>query len=941
MPGLFALLWLICSNRRSEQPMTNLFTKIYNFENPHAQILPTPDGSETQSGASTQSNGASLQPIKNWSHPFRDKRDPFSQLAHLAKAAGGGYPLGGNGLWHGGVHFDGGTAGTVDQSSVHCLADGEVVAYRVDEQSPTTPYFFNKMAVNKPFSRNFVLVRHRLQPPKIEGNPDSPPSLVFYSLYMHLQDWAVYHADATIARPGFWAAGSSLHVKDDVADLHVDHPGQKGLNVRNQARKGKIVGWLPRGAEVTVTGNGDFRKLENTLGPDALIAANGSLKGYVSARYLSAISDGQHRIQCKNILNVRAEASQHSDIIFELPAGTEVTVSGQGAYRKLERINQYVHYKSLRGGAAEPQTCDSVVVLGKPVAIKAGDLIGHIGEHQEGNAERPENRLHLEVFSGDDVEMFFKLSALWAARMPASGKTWLKLVEGTPVVTHQASFTSKQPPTLKAASRPSAAQLLVPKSLLDGLPADWKIAVAASGDTKACNWYRLDGLLHDDTNTLLDGWVCEEVGVTPWVSPWSWEGYVALFNYDSPRNMMASFKRAVGLMKEEELTRYGGMADSVDKGPIKNRLYDIIDRNKDGHITAAEVQGALMLPAHAQSLSQLIVYYESEWRHTPHKWDELDELLGHSGSTPNKNWLAEKERIKQTSWWGDVASRVGLPAHGKVYHMHPLGMLGQFSNKYACLALADSIALALRVSGGYEGRSKLDYHALADDFDGQGTSFGLIQWNFGQGTLGPVLLKMYNENALAFASCFPGNTNYEQLKEALINGDSLAQINWARDIIKRNRSGWAKAFNALGDVPNFQKIQLREAAKFHSNVEACVKVMRSLSPLLMAKVSVISYVALYDLCVQQGGLDKGQTLKNIEERIRVERPVSQEQLLIVCVQERAKTASSRWAADCWSRRMGIIERQPYTANFAGHTATRKNANFEFLSANKDGYVCEL
>jgi predicted chitinase len=665
-------------NRRSEQHMTNLFTKIYNFENPHAQILPTPDGSETQSGASTQSNGASLQPIKNWSHPFRDKRDPFSQLAHLAKAAGGGYPLGGNGLWHGGVHFDGGTAGTVDQSSVHCLADGEVVAYRVDEQSPTTPYFFNKMAVNKPFSRNFVLVRHRLQPPKIEGNPDSPPSLVFYSLYMHLQDWAVYHADATIARPGFWAAGSSLHVKDDVADLHVDHPGQKGLNVRNQARKGKIVGWLPRGAEVTVTGNGDFRKLENTLGPDALIAANGSLKGYVSARYLSAISDGQHRIQCKNILNVRAEASQHSDIIFELPAGTEVTVSGQGAYRKLERINQYVHYKSLRGGAAEPQTCDSVVVLGKPVAIKAGDLIGHIGEHQEGNAERPENRLHLEVFSGDDVEMFFKLSALWAARMPASGKTWLKLVEGTPVVTHQASFTSKQPPTLKAASRPSAAQLLVPKSLLDGLPADWKIAVAASGDTKACNWYRLDGLLHDDTNTLLDGWVCEEVGVTPWVSPWSWEGYVALFNYDSPRNMMASFKRAVGLMKEEELTRYGGMADSVDKGPIKNRLYDIIDRNKDGHITAAEVQGALMLPAHAQSLSQLIVYYESEWRHTPHKWDELDELLGHSGSTPNKNWLAEKERIKQTSWWGDVASQVGLPAHGKVYHMHPLSWANSF-----------------------------------------------------------------------------------------------------------------------------------------------------------------------------------------------------------------------------------------------------------------------
>ena len=70
--------------------------------------------------------------------------------------------------------------------------------------------------------------------------------------------------------------------------------------------------------------------------------------------------------------------------------------------------------------------------------------------------------------------------------------------------------------------------------------------------------------------------------------------------------------------------------------------------------------------------------FETKWRYTPHKWDALDEVLGHSGSTPHLNWLAEKERIKQMSWWGKVATKVGLPADGQVYHLHPVGLVGRF-----------------------------------------------------------------------------------------------------------------------------------------------------------------------------------------------------------------------------------------------------------------------
>jgi hypothetical protein len=56
----------------------------------------------------------------------------------------------------------------------------------------------------------------------------------------------------------------------------------------------------------------------------------------------------------------------------------------------------------------------------------------------------------------------------------------------------------------------------------------------------------------------------------------------------------------------------------------------------------------------------------------------LDEMLGHSGSTPHLNWLAEKQRIKELSWWEEVAKKVGLPSWGKAYHFHPIGLAGNF-----------------------------------------------------------------------------------------------------------------------------------------------------------------------------------------------------------------------------------------------------------------------
>ncbi|CAI8965847.1 putative chitinase [Pseudomonas sp. IT-P258] len=646
---------------------------------PQIPNSPVPDIRPLLTSTAAEPTTHTLRPLENWSHPFQDTRDSLRQLTHLANAVAGYYPLGRGGLWHGGVHFDSGTAGTLEQSSVHCLADGEVVAYRIDTQSPKTAYFANDRTVEKPFSRNFVLVRHHLQPPKIEGSPDTPPSLIFYSLYMHLQDWATYQKDSTLARPRFWPERPTFRVKQTAKDVFPDRPEQRGLNVRNKLN-GQVIDVLPRGAEVAISGTGQFRELESSLGPAKLLNPDGSIKGYLSTQVLKHPDRKETRISSsKQTVNVRAEPVIADNVIFDLPVESEVTVSGEGEFRKLERINQYVHFDSLEG-AIEPVATDQIVVLDQPVAIKAGDLIGHLGLYQDGGANQPDKKLHLETFSGDDVEEFIEASRLWAQRLPEKDRTWLKFAKGAPVVAHEGNVTAAQLQASSTSSPVSAADLLVPRKLLDDLPADRKIQVPATPTRKARTWYHLKHLLHDADNNLLDGWVCEEPGVTPWVSPWAWEGYGVIIDYSRPKHLLASFLNAIGRFSDEERERYRSIAEKDDKGPMKSRLYEIIGRNPDGTLMVSELLAALERPAHAQSISQMVLYKESEWFQQPKIWDALDELLGHSGSTPHLNWLAEKQRIAQMGWWREVAEKVGLPSWGSAYHFHPIGLFGHFAN---------------------------------------------------------------------------------------------------------------------------------------------------------------------------------------------------------------------------------------------------------------------
>ncbi|EMB3200076.1 hypothetical protein U8296_003627 [Salmonella enterica] len=109
-------------------------------------------------------------------------------------------------MWHGGIHITDATtpwcalSGKAPQEvmeypvpgkgeqAIRCMADGEVVAYRINRDYLTLPWESGDLF----YSSSFVLVRHHIQPGQTAAS-----SLTFYTLYMHLAPWSAYPEEST------------------------------------------------------------------------------------------------------------------------------------------------------------------------------------------------------------------------------------------------------------------------------------------------------------------------------------------------------------------------------------------------------------------------------------------------------------------------------------------------------------------------------------------------------------------------------------------------------------------------------------------------------------------------------------------------------------------------------------------------------------------------
>ncbi|HII2326827.1 TPA: hypothetical protein ACYZ19_004408 [Escherichia coli] len=332
-----------------------------------------------------------------WPIPSNNRGSEFKNqeeiLAHLAGESTGLYMIGRNGMWHGGIHITEATTPwcalsgkspleAIDfpvpfkgEQAIRCMADGEVIAYRICRDYLTLGWESGPLS----FSGSFVLVKHYIQPGEKETS-----GLHFYTLYMHLAPYSAYESEAE----NQWVVQDTLKAYSEMDWLTA--------KLTSDETSPQIAGYMPEGARV------EWNPADSNLN------ATGSNKrkyGLVTLKGLpeknsSTLTPGQRYWIVVDNNNVKPAPG-----------------AGPGWWRH------------LLPPAKEVMVFDKTVSLSSPFAIKAGDPIGHMGYYQAPKDGGYEARyqVHIECTSMDDnLEKFLTNPEKVGEKTPL----WLKYAPG-------------------------------------------------------------------------------------------------------------------------------------------------------------------------------------------------------------------------------------------------------------------------------------------------------------------------------------------------------------------------------------------------------------------------------------------------------------------------------------------------------------------------------
>lgn len=245
------------------------------------------------------------------------------------------------------------------------------------------------------------------------------------------------------------------------------------------------------------------------------------------------------------------------------------------------------------------------------------------------------------------------------------------------------------------------------------------------------------------------------------------------------------------------------------------------------------------------------------------------------------------------------------------------------------IAAEKALELAVAVTAAFE-TSGDPYQQVTGNFDQAGLSFGPLQVNLATGTLQELFRRFAARDAELLRQCF--GTRWDEWSSMLRLRARTQQVAWA-DALSRGRNktdvdaGWKDALQNVGRQPIFRSETLRYAYDVYGRkLIVALAWLKGVQPIAIRNFRCLA--ALYDLCVQQGSLDKAHTA--IRRRIAREHPRDEFHLTRIAVEERGRTASAQWRADCISRRLCILEREPVKVTDSGQQAQRDNPQLYLL-----------
>lgn len=211
---------------------------------------------------------------------------------------------------------------------------------------------------------------------------------------------------------------------------------------------------------------------------------------------------------------------------------------------------------------------------------------------------------------------------------------------------------------------------------------------------------------------------------------------------------------------------------------------------------------------------------------------------------------------------------------------------------------------SLALTGSFEtGAPPPDCFAgLSGDFDGQGISFGSLQWNLGMGSLQPLLEQMEERHPEVMQDVFQ---EHHSVLEAVLAAPHEEQMEWARSIQDSNRDvlrePWHGLFKSLGRREACQDLQVEAAERLYDDA---VDLAREYD------VDSERGVALmFDIKVQNGSIPdtvKSQIMRDFD---RLSEEDGEEAKLRIIANRRAEASKPRWIEDVRTRKLTLATGQ--------------------------------
>jgi len=626
--------------------------------------------------------------------PYSNASDIF---ALLEKESSGHYLLGANNFWHGGIHFtDTSIPHCVNQEPIRCIADGEVIAYRLNKDYLISEISNTSSDTRLSYSTSFCLVRHEYLSPENaeEGEKKGKRNkLVFYSLYMHLLPFERYSVteEKTVIRKrvvkGGWPA-RTLPMDDPANEIIGNIPSGVEFEILEEKdsvmgtyrfARGKIVegriNSKKEGDEVWFATHENGQPIKNSAGKQRLqdvplpervrpnywqgrVRATITTANGVKVRRAPEGDKGGSQIAPGQVLCPGSIVEFDNDKVrwLQLEDGKDYLmaectfVPGQGGLKGDGTLPSTFWIcvedtgkgKMVNRDSIIPSQFDSVINL--KTSIKAGDPVGYLGLYETPTTAYGKNskyQVHIEVFTSDEqIQSFLRNEAELKL-----GRKFVRLTAGT--VLYPRSVLDEADAAVPALeSSPSLQKDHV-------LPLD---ALKIAKDKKDEVWLEI---------TIQEGG--KEMG-----------GLIRKPATDSNTLICQHDWEKLGFMVVEETSSdTDGFLDPDAMPEFFRTLYNDIAEcgDGDGTVTPSELKVALKDAQLRDRWSRLIAHHPTEWQHkSDHaKWSSLQTKL----TLPPELLKHEKERIDKLVFWDDLS----MAMSGTIHHFHPIAFVGNFKQR--------------------------------------------------------------------------------------------------------------------------------------------------------------------------------------------------------------------------------------------------------------------